>query len=339
MTRTGRLASSLALAAAALTALACLARAGRPKAVSWRGRVAVITGGARGLGLALARELCADGVVVWLVSRSQDQLTRAVDQLRAGGAEAHAHACDVTQPDAVAQMVDAIIQRHGRLDVVINNAGVMTAMPFHNAAVSDFEESLATHFWAPLHVIRAALPWLRRAHPGHIVNISSIGGRVGVPHLAPYCAGKFALTGLSEVLRAELARDHVWVTTVTPGLMRTGSVGQVKVRGRHEAEATWFAAMAATPVTSMSAAAAARAIVDAAKRGRAAATPGWQARTLHGLNAVAPELTAASMELVAAAVLPAAVPGPSDARTVKSLHLGWGETLLSPSLEVAYNQR
>ena len=90
----------------------------------------------------------------------------------------------MTQPDQVEALLRRIPQ-YGRLDVVVNNAGVITAMPFENVIIADFEESLATHFWGPLHMTRAAPPWLRQAGPGHVVNISSIGGRVGVPHLAP----------------------------------------------------------------------------------------------------------------------------------------------------------
>ncbi len=230
----------------------------RARPTEWRDRVAVVTGGARGLGFALARELSEAGAIVWMVSRTPDQLARAVRRLRARGGEAHAFEADVTRPDEVEALVAAVMARHGRLDVIVNNAGVITAMPFENATVADFEESIATHFWGPLYLTRAALPWLRQARPGHVINISSVGGRVGVPHLAPYCAGKFALTGLSQVLSAELAASDVHVTLATPGLMRTGSVRHVRVRGHHQAEARWFAAMSASSLTSTNATAAAR---------------------------------------------------------------------------------
>jgi len=331
--RSAQAATSL-LASAALIFL--WSRRSRPTA--WRGRVAIVTGGARGLGFALARELAEAGAVVWLVSRSPDQLARAVRRLRAGGGRVHAFAADITQPAAARTHVDAVTAQHGRLDVLVNNAGVITAMPFENATDADFERSLATHFWGPLHLTRAALPWLRRAGPGHVINVSSVGGRVGVPHLAPYCAGKFALTGLSQVLRAELAAADVHVTLATPGLMRTGSVRHVRVRGHHQAEARWFAALSATSLTSKNATAAAREILAAARRGRAAVTPGWQAQALLAANAALPELTARLMAAVSGHILPAATADPSAARRIESLDLGWANRLVSASTAAAYNQ-
>jgi NAD(P)-dependent dehydrogenase (short-subunit alcohol dehydrogenase family) len=328
------------LGAAAMAGAGYLwARATRHRpSTHWRDRVVVITGGARGLGFALAEIFAARGAIVWLVSRHRDELDRAVERLRDDGARAHAYAADVTDAASVAGMIDAVVARHRRLDAVVNNAGVITAMPFVNAEDSDFRESLDTHFWGPLHVVRAALPWLQRAHPGHVINISSIGGRVGVPHLAPYCAGKFALTGLSQVLRAELAAEDIWVTLATPGLMRTGSVGRVKVRGAHVAEARWFAALAATPLTAQDARAAARQIVNAAEARRAAVTPGWQARVQQAANAFAPQLTASVLEAVHARLLPAPASGPTSARAVSTLSLGWAAPLVSESTAVDYNQ-
>jgi len=186
-------------------------------------------------------------------------------------------------------------------------------------------------------MIRATVPWLKRSR-GHIINVSSIGGRVGVPHLAPYCAGKFALTGLSQVLRAELAPHDVWVTLATPGLMRTGSVGRVKLRGNHVAEARWFAALSATPLTSQGASSAARQIVRAAARRRAVTTPGWQARVQQTVNALAPELTAAVLSAVSAHILPAATSHPTPLRAVSDLDLGWVQGLISTETAAEYNQ-
>ena len=127
---------------------------------------------------------------------------------------------------------------------------------------------------------------------GRILNIASIGGRVAVPHLAAYTASKFALVGLSESLRAELMKEGILVTTVTPGLMRTGSYVNVKLRGRHTDELKWFTAMSATPLTSMRADRAARIIVEGCRHGRATLTPGVQARLAILLNALAPNLLA-----------------------------------------------
>lgn len=304
----------------------------------WRGRVVVITGGARGLGYALAEVFASRGAIVWLVARHRDQIDRAVERLSADGASVYGHVADITDPAAVETMIATVAARHQRLDVIVNNAGVITAMPFVNAELTDFQNSIDTHFWGPLHVTRAALPWLRRASPGHIINISSIGGRVGVPHLAPYCAGKFALTGLSQALRAELTGHDVWVTLATPGLMRTGSIGRVQLRGRHLAEARWLAALSATSLTSQDASRAARQIVDAAAARRATVTPGWQARAQHLANALAPEVTAALLSAVTARALPSPVAGASPAIPLSELSLGWAASLVSGTTAHAYNQ-
>jgi len=212
------------MAAAALVAafgaarMALRSRARR--AFSLRKRTVLITGGARGLGLALARAFGDEGARVVLLSRSPSELDRARRDLAARGVDASIAICDVTDAADVRQAIREAAAEMGGLDVVVNNAGVIQMMPFALATDEDFGESIATHFWGPLHVIREALPYLERAG-GRVVNISSFGGRVAVPHLLPYCVGKFALTGLSEGLDAELAERGIRVLTVTPGLMRT----------------------------------------------------------------------------------------------------------------------
>lgn len=305
---------------------------------SWFGRVALITGGSRGLGLALARECGAHGAIVWLVARDGDELAQAVEELTKVGIEAHSHVADITDPQQASNAVREVIERHGRLDILINDAGVITAMPFENAELSDFDESLRTHFWGPLYLIRSALPFLRQAAPAHIINVSSIGGRIGVPHLAPYCVGKFALCGLSDTLRAELAPYDVWVTTASPGLMRTGSIRQVKVRGSHEAEARMFAMVGGTRLTTVSAEAAARDIVWAARCGRATVTPNWQARLAHVATTLAPDVSAAVVALVTETILPRSVPAASPSRRIADVDLKWAAPLLSKKLEASYNQ-
>ncbi len=301
-----------------------------------KGKTVAISGGTRGLGYLLARDFARRGARVFVFSRSGDEISRAVGKLRGEALQVDGLRCDVRDPNDVAGAVSAIVQRSGRLDVVVNNAGVIQVTPFENAHVEDFEESLRTHFWGPLHMIRAALPYLRRGR-GRILNVSSIGGRIGVPHLSPYCAGKFALVGLSEALRAELAKDGIGVTTATPGLMRTGSHVQVALRGQHELEAMWFAAAIATPLTSMSADRAARQMVDACLSGRAHVTPGIQARLAELLNVAAPELFAELSALVARALLPGPADSPSGDESKRATDVGFG--WIAPFLPDAASQR
>lgn len=302
------------------------------------GRTVLITGGSRGFGLALARAFGAEGARVVLLSRSASELDRARRDLQARGVDAAIAVCDVTDPVDVAHAIRDAVAGNGRLDVVVNNAGVIQMMPFAHVTDDDFRESLDTHFWGPLNVIREAVPHLERTG-GRVVNISSLGGRIAVPHLLPYCVGKFALTGLSEGLDAELAARGIRVLTVTPGLMRTGSHRNVRIRGRHRAEARWFGMASATPLTSMDADRAARQVVRACRDGRTALTPGVQAHAALTVKSVAPELFAAVMR-VAARILPRPSTGRAagDARWSRDLDLGWSAALMPREAARRFNQ-
>jgi short-subunit dehydrogenase len=160
------------------------------------------------------------------------------------------------------------------------------------------------HFWAPFNLIMKAIPHLRRRGEGRIVNIASIGGKMAVPHLAPYCASKFALVGLSDALRAELARDHIHVTTVTPGLMRTGSQGNAKFKGDHRAEYTWFSLSTALPFVSIRAEHAAAQIITACRRGLPSLTIPLAARTTILGNALFPNIAGNMMKVINSVLLP-----------------------------------
>ncbi len=162
----------------------------------------------------------------------------------------------------------------------------------------DFERAMRLHFWAPFELISQIVPEMRTWGGGRIVNISSIGGKVAVPHLAPYSASKFALTGFSDAIRAELARDNIHVTTVAPGMMRTGSHVNAKFKGKHDAEFGWFAASAGAPLISMNADRAARKILAACRRGQPSLTLTFAARTAILGNALFPNLTGYWMKIV-----------------------------------------
>ncbi len=233
-------------------------------------RVVLITGGSRGLGLVLARQAVREGARVAICARDEAELARArQDLLMAGAAEADVLilARDITNETEVRTMVAEVETRLGPIDVLINNAGIITAGPLDNMDIRDFEDSMATHFWAPLHAMQAVLPSMRRRGAGRIVNISSLGGKVALPHMAPYSASKFALVGLSEGFRAELRQHGVHVTTVCPGLLRTGSPGHAEVKGQHRKEFAWFSVADALPGLTMSAEQAARQIWNACRRG------------------------------------------------------------------------
>ena len=314
-----------------LMAARALLRRGR--AFDFAGKTVLITGGSRGLGLVLARELAKEGARLSLCARDPFELERARADLAARGAEVCVFPCDVTDRAQVAEWVRVTRDRCGGIDVLINNAGVIEVGPVEVQTLADFEEAMQTHFWGPLYTILAVLPEMRRKRAGRIVNISSIGGRIGVPHLVPYSASKFALAGLSEGLRAELMKDGVVVTTVCPGLMRTGSPRNATFKGRHRAEYAWFSISDALPVTSMQAERAARQIIEATKRGDAEVILSTQAVVAIKFHQLFPELSADLRALVSQ-LLPA--PGGIGPRRAKGKD---SESELAPSLLTTLSDR
>ena len=234
-----------------------------------RDKTALITGGSRGLGLILARKLAHEGARIAICARSPEELERARADLIARGADVLAVPCDVTDRAQVNELVRITQNRFGGIDVLINNAGTIQVGPMDVMRLEEYEEAMRIHFWAPLYTTLAVLPEMKRRGEGRIVNITSIGGKISVPHLLPYSASKFALVGLSNGLRAELAKYGITVTTVIPGLMRTGSPRNAKFKGKHRAEYAWFAISDSLPVASMSADRAASQIIAAMARGDA----------------------------------------------------------------------
>jgi NAD(P)-dependent dehydrogenase (short-subunit alcohol dehydrogenase family) len=158
-----------------------------------RGRVVLVTGGSRGLGLVLARQFAREGARVAICARDEAELERARLDLEKRGADAFAVKCDVTIDSEVREMIKRIHEHFGPIDVLVNNAGVIQVGPLETMGTEDFRQAMNTHFWGPLNTILAVLPEMRRRQSGRIVNISSIGGKIGIPHLVPYSASKFAL--------------------------------------------------------------------------------------------------------------------------------------------------
>ena len=195
-------------------------------------------------------------------------------------------------------MVDSLLLRWGRIDVLVNNAGVIQVGPVQNMTVADYQEAMAVHFWGPLGAINAVLPQMQQRGEGRIVNVASIGGKISLPHLLPYCASKFALVGLSQGLRVELAPEGILVTTVCPGLMRTGSPRHAWFKGRHRAEHAWFSISGSLPLISIDAERAARRIVAACRRGKAEIMVSWLARSASSLHGLFPGWTADVLGLV-----------------------------------------
>jgi NAD(P)-dependent dehydrogenase (short-subunit alcohol dehydrogenase family) len=315
-----------------------LALRGFVRAISERrfdfsGRSVLVTGGSRGLGLELARELIAEGARVAICARDAEELERARQDLAVRGGRVLAIQCDVTDRDAVNGMVARVVAELGGLDVLVNNAGTIVVGPLEVLAHEDFEDAMRTNFWGPLHTILAVLPEMRRHRSGRIVNIASIGGKLAVPHLAPYSASKFALVGLSEGLRAELIGAGIVVTTVCPGLMRTGSPRNATFKGHHRAEYAWFSISDALPGASMDATRAARQILAACKRGDAEIVLSLPARLASVAHALFPRLIAGLLSLVNRLL-----PGPGGIGT-RGARGADSESAISPSVLTALGDR
>jgi NAD(P)-dependent dehydrogenase (short-subunit alcohol dehydrogenase family) len=290
-----------------------------------RGSAVLITGGSRGLGLILAREFGRHGARVAVCARAADELERAREDLEGRGIPTTAILCDVSARDQVEEMVGIVARELGGIDVLVNNAGIIQVGPLPTMTLEDFETAMATNFWSAVYTTLAALPLMRAGGRGRIVNISSIGGKISVPHLLPYSAAKFALAGFSEGLRAELAPEGILVTTVCPGLMRTGSPRNASFKGQHRAEYAWFSISGSLPLLSIDADRAARQIVAACRAGAPEvilSLPAQVATRVHGLL---PGLTSEVLALVAR-LLPKA--GGIGTRSAK----GWeSESGASPS--------
>ncbi|MDX5418271.1 MAG: SDR family NAD(P)-dependent oxidoreductase [Hymenobacteraceae bacterium] len=278
------------LAAGAGALLAAKAISRKLNAYDFRNKVVLITGGARGFGFVMARQLAKEGARLVLCSRDEIQLENARMELAGNGADVMVIPCDVTQESQVQEMIDQVQSTFGNIDVLINNAGIITAGPLEEMTVKDFKDAMETHFWGPLYTTMAVLPSMKARGGGRILNIASIGGKLGVPHLVPYSASKFALVGLSEGLRAELKQYNITVTCASPGLMQTGSPRHANIKGQHEEEYTLFKLADSSPLTSISAEDSAKAVLDACRHGDAEVVTSIPAKIgafIHGLSPAA----------------------------------------------------
>ncbi|WP_234020798.1 SDR family NAD(P)-dependent oxidoreductase [Streptomyces sp. 142MFCol3.1] len=234
------------------------------------GLSALVTGGSRGLGLLLSARLALRGCRVTLVARDADELRRGAEWIEEHtGTPVSTTVCDVRDRPSVEATVRRTADRCGGLDIVVANAGVIQVSPTAAIDGEAFDDAMATIFKGALNIALASLPSLRSsAAGGRLGLIGSVGGLFAVPHLLPYSCAKAAVGALGEGLRAETAGQGVSVTTIHPGLMRTGSHLQAEFGGDSSKEFAWFSALAGAPVISMDAERAAERIVRALERRR-----------------------------------------------------------------------
>ncbi len=239
----------------------------RRREINLQDQVVLVTGGSRGMGYLLAREFAREGCRIALLARNERELAVARERLEGEGAEVLALRCDVSVREQVERSVEEVTRQFGQIDILVNNAGIVQVGPVQDMTLQDFEAAMGVMFYGTLYPTLAVLPQMRQRKAGRIVNITSIGGKVSVPHLLPYNCAKFAAVGLSEGLTAELDREGIRVVTIVPGLMRTGSHLNALFKGRQGREFTWFSLGATLPFISMDAERAARQIVESTRSG------------------------------------------------------------------------
>jgi NADP-dependent 3-hydroxy acid dehydrogenase YdfG len=276
-----------------------------------RGQVAVITGGSSGLGLAIAHEIGKAGLKLVLAARDADQLAAARRALLSARSVTDSDdiltvVCDVSDKHQATALIETAYAKFQTVDLLINDAGVIEVGPVENETTEAFERAMSINFFGALYTIYAVMPHFLARGEGAIANISSIGGKIPVPHLLPYVASKFALTGLSEGLHSELRHKGIRVTTVCPGLMRTGGESNAHFSGDVSKEKLWFQTLARTPLISANVTRAARKIVDAMNAGRAEITITPQAWLAARFAGIAPESTQRIASLIDAYILPRA---------------------------------
>lgn len=297
----------------------------------FRDRVVLISGGSRGLGLIMARRLGREGSKLVLLARDQDELERAKLELLSSGCEVATKVCDITDEEQVNQAVDFAVEQYGTIDVLLNNAGVIQVGPMSSMTKKDYEDALNTHLWGVIYLTNAVLPHMRKNKGGRIVNIASVGANVSVPHLLPYCVSKYALRGYSEGIASELRRENIFVTTVCPGLMRTGSHVNALFKGQNKKEYALFSVSNALPFVSIDGDSAGKQIIEACRRGDSELIITLQAQMLSKMNGVFPELTSSIMKGVSS-LLPGDVEDDADGSGKENTPGYDSQSAISPSI-------
>lgn len=186
-----------------------------------KNKVVVITGASSGLGEATARHLAAKGASVVLGARRADRIQALAEELTAAGHKAKAVATDVTDRDQVKDLVQAAIDTFGRIDVMLNNAGLMPLAPLERLKIDEWDRMIDVNLKGVLYGIAAALPHMQAQKSGHIINVSSVYGHVVDPGATVYCATKHAVRALSEGLRKEVKPYNIRTTIISPGAVST----------------------------------------------------------------------------------------------------------------------
>ena len=185
------------------------------------GKVVVITGASSGLGAAAARMLAKGGAAVVLAARRRDRIQRLADEIIAGGGESFAMETNVTAYEQVKALIDASVRKYGRVDVVINNAGIMPLAPIERLKIDEWDSMIDVNLKGVLYGVAAALPYMKEQKSGHFVFVSSVAGHKVAPGMAVYAATKHGVRALAEGVRQEVKQYNIRTTVISPGAVRT----------------------------------------------------------------------------------------------------------------------
>ena len=201
-----------------------------------KGRVAIVTGGNGGIGLGMARGLAAAGARVVVAGRDQTKSRAAVEDLKGRGAEAHAIAVDVTDEAAVGRLIAGTIERWGRLDVLVNNAGINIRKPVQELALEEWHRVLDTNLTSAFLCSKAAYPAFKKAGGGKIINIGSMMSIFGAPFATAYAASKGGMVQMTKSMATAWAKDNIQVNAILPGWIDTALTRRAReqISGLHE---------------------------------------------------------------------------------------------------------
>lgn len=254
-----------------------------------RNKVVLITGGSKGLGLELAKQLTKQHCKLALCARSMEELQKAKAEVDRLGGSVFISPCDVADKVSVKKLIQQVINHYGHLDIVINDAGIMIVGAMESYRDKEYEDAMNVMYWGIVNTTLAVLPHMKQRQEGQIINITSIGGKVSIPHMLPYTSAKFAAVGFSQGITAELRKDNIYVTTIIPGLMRTGSYTNALFQKDNKNEFKLFSMMSTAPLITISAEKAARETLKAANRKAAVKVIGLPAKILKELYHFLPE--------------------------------------------------
>jgi NADP-dependent 3-hydroxy acid dehydrogenase YdfG len=204
------------------------------------GKVVVITGASSGLGEATARHLSAEGATVVLGARRSERIQSLAEELTGQGGKALAIATDVTDREQVKRLVNAAVEAYGRIDVMINNAGIMPRAPLERLTIDDWDRTIDVNIKGVLYGIAAALPHMQRLKSGHFINVSSVAGHKISPEGVVYAATKHAVRVISEGLRMEVKPYNIRTTVISPGAVATELIESITQPDLREDMRKWY---------------------------------------------------------------------------------------------------